>query len=518
MSTVKYSMRTAKRLLDFSKKHNLRCSSVVAATDKQSILFSEAKPFGEIPSLRILPILGTSWAFMPIIGRDKIDTVHLASRERHRLFGDIYREKFGSLNIVVTFKPDDIEAIFRNEGQYPNRGELESMKAYRNSRKQWYTSTGVMVLQGKEWWNLRSKVQKHLLKPKAVREYLNPLQDVAKDFVKKMKTDLDVNREVPKFLDELYKWSLESVSLFGLDTRLGCLDANLSPDSDGAKLIRSTATQLECMNQLEPTSGHFPFWKYFPTPTWNKYAKACDVFSEIAFKHINRALENLKKNADEDRELTLLQSMLVEKGLDISGTLVTIGDMMFGGIETTSHTVGFFLYALAQNPDKQELLYKEIKKFLPSEEHRLTSETLNEMRYIKACLKESQRLHPIVLGTGRCLDQDAVLSGYKVPAGTLTVGNMLEIGKDERYFHEAKLFLPERWLPRDKPIHPYAFLPFGFGIRSCLGRRLAELEIYCLITEILRNFKVEYHFEDIGVRSRLLFFPDKPLKFTFIER
>lgn len=61
---------------------------------------------------------------------------------------------------------------------------------------------------------------------------------------------------------------------------------------------------------------------------------------------------------------------------------------------------------------------------------------------------------------------------------------MLEIGKDERYFHEAKLFLPERWLPRDKPIHPYAFLPFGFGIRSCLGRRLAELEIYCLITEV----------------------------------
>lgn len=517
MNTTRTFIRTSKKFLNIRSQHNLRWSSVAATTDKQNIPLSEAKPFEEIPSLRVLPLVGTSWAFMPIIGRNKLNRLHLALRERRELLGDIYREKFGSLNIVIIFKPDDAETTFRNEGAFPSRGELESLKAYRSSRKQWYSSTGVMVLQGKEWWDLRSKVQKHLLKPKAIQEYLNPMQDVAKEFVEKMKRDINVNREVPNFLEELYKWALESVGLIGLDTRLGCLKSSLHPESDAAKIIKCSAIQFECMNHLEPTSGGLPFWKLFPTPTWRRFAKASDVFSEIVFRYINRALEELK-NADDSKDLTLLQSMLMEKDLDASGALVMITDMLFAGIDTTSHTIGFFLYALARNPDKQELLYEEIKNVFPTKDQRITNEKLNELKYLKACIKESQRLHPILGGVTRLIDRDIVLSGYRVPAGTTVFPNFYEIGQDEQYFPEAKSFIPERWLSRDKTIHPFSFLPFGFGTRSCVGRRLAEFEIYCLTTEILRNFKVEYHHEDIGIHTRLIFVPDKPLRFTFTER
>ncbi|KAK7068012.1 hypothetical protein SK128_023820 [Halocaridina rubra] len=56
--------------------------------------------------------------------------------------------------------------------------------------------------------------------------------------------------------------------------------------------------------------------------------------------------------------------------------------------------------------------------------------------------------------------------------------------KDENLFHRAKEFIPERW-SRDKPlgdIHPFAHLPFGFGPRMCLGRRIAEQELYTFLT------------------------------------
>lgn len=66
--------------------------------------------------------------------------------DRHRLLGDIYREKFGPLNIVMLFRPDDVETVFRNEGPYPSRGEIDSLKAYRNSRKKWYSTTGLLLL------------------------------------------------------------------------------------------------------------------------------------------------------------------------------------------------------------------------------------------------------------------------------------------------------------------------------------------------------------------------------------
>lgn len=84
---------------------------------------------------------------MPYIsGKYDISKQHLAAIDKRRRLGDIFREKFGSLNMVISFNPDDMQVIFKHEGQYPSRGEFSSLKAYRESRKQWYTTTGIMVL------------------------------------------------------------------------------------------------------------------------------------------------------------------------------------------------------------------------------------------------------------------------------------------------------------------------------------------------------------------------------------
>lgn len=60
------------------------------------------------------------------------------------------------------------------------------------------------------------------------------------------------------------------------------------------------------------------------------------------------------------------------------------------------------------------------------------------------------------------------------------------ISNSERYFKNAEQFMPERWLEKnEKHGHAFASLPFGFGKRMCLGRRLAELEIQAVITKVL---------------------------------
>ncbi|PRD27096.1 UNVERIFIED_CONTAM: Cyp12a4 [Trichonephila clavipes] len=184
----------------------------------------------------------------------------------------------------------------------------------------------------------------------------------------------------------------------------------------------------------------------------------------------------------------------------------------------TSHTVGFLLYHLAKNPEKQELLYQEINRMLPSKEMKITPTIHDELRYLKACVKESMRLKPVIGGAARTLANDVVLSGYKVPAGAMVFVAYEEIFLSQKNFKNADEFVPERWLNRQEKPNPFAFVPFGFGPRSCIGKRLALLEINSLAIEILRNFKVEYHYEDIGTYSKMVTTPDKPLRFKFIER
>ncbi|CAL1276899.1 unnamed protein product [Larinioides sclopetarius] len=508
-----------KCLWNIFTKSAMRNSSTVASEIDAHTEWMSAKPFSEIPSLPMLPFVGTAWHYMPIIGRYPLDRQHVGYSEKRKIFGDIHREKIGKLDIVITYNADDFRVIQRNEGKYPYRVEFDSVKAYRKSREHWFSTTGLMALQGEEWDSLRKKSQGHILKPGHVIRYIGLLREVVEEMVERMFEIRDGNNEIPDFKHELYKWTLESVCLVGLDTRLGCLERNLPEDSDGMKMINAVRNQFDCMIKLEAFSGRIQFWKVFPSPTWRKFVKYSDIYSEIAFKYINKAVSNLEFSEESSgRPLTLLQAMLKEKKLVVRDIMVVIADFLMAGIETTAHSAGFLLYHLARNPDKQELLYKEIMKLLPTKDHKITEKIYTELRYLNACFKEGLRLNPVVGGTARTLASDCVLSGYQVPAGTLATVPYQELFSHERYFEEPFKFIPERWLNKEKKTHPYAFMPFGFGVRSCIGRRLAEMEITLLVAEIIRKFKVEYHYEDIGVKTLLANAPDRPLRFTFIER
>jgi hypothetical protein len=70
---------------------------------------------------------------------------------------------------------------------------------------------------------------------------------------------------------------LAAIAFIALDTRLGCLDSNLEPDSEPQKMIDSVQTQFDCLHKME---AKFPVWKYLSTATWRRYVKASDVFVE----------------------------------------------------------------------------------------------------------------------------------------------------------------------------------------------------------------------------------------------
>ena len=68
-----------------------------------------------------------------------------------------------------------------------------------------------------------------------------------------------------------------AIVYIALDTRLGCLDANLAPDSEPQKMIDSVQEQFDSLYKLE---FGVPIWKYVSSPTWRKFVKAADVFAE----------------------------------------------------------------------------------------------------------------------------------------------------------------------------------------------------------------------------------------------
>ena len=88
----------------------------------------------------------------------------------------------------------------------------------------------------------------------------------------------------------------------------------------------------------------------------------------------------------------------------------------------------------------------------------------------------------------------------------------------EQFFKEPEKYIPQRWLREtgDK-INPYSFLPFGHGPRQCIGRRVAELEMYIYIIKLLQTFKLEHHGET-GMIFKVGIYPEKRMNFQIEER
>jgi len=135
-------------------------------------------------------------------------------------------------------------------------------------------------------------------------------------------------------------------------------------------------------------------------------------------------------------------------------------------------------------------------------------------------LKESLRMFPVSVGVGRVLPIDSVFSGFHVPAGTVVVTQNQVSCRLPQYCPDPDQFRPERWIkghPDFQGLDPYLSLPFGFGPRMCIGRRVAEQSLLILMIKLLQSFQIEWaaDYQEIDSVSYLINQPDKPIKLRF---
>jgi cytochrome P450 family 135 len=144
--------------------------------------------------------------------------------------------------------------------------------------------------------------------------------------------------------------------------------------------------------------------------------------------------------------------------------------LLVAGHDTTAAALAWCFELLVHHPSYLERLQDEI------------AGSNGDGKYLDAVVNETLRVRPVIDAALRKLARPMELGGYTLPAGTIVAASILGVQHSHAYEYPEE-FRPERFLER--PALPYTLIPFGGGMRRCLGASFAVMEIKTILQTVI---------------------------------
>ncbi|XP_067666927.1 1,25-dihydroxyvitamin D(3) 24-hydroxylase, mitochondrial-like [Haliotis asinina] len=500
-ATVVLTARQARLALVF-------CRGKATTVTSQSDMNEEAKPMSQIPGPKGLARISSTFQ-----SARNAAASHKWIQRRHEEFGPIFRESTGVIDLVFLSDADAVEQLLRQDGKYPERVQIDHWLDY---RKRHGIPTGLVMADGPHWHRLRRVIDKPMLKIRAVNSYAVEFNDVVAEFIARMHRVRRSDNSIPDLAEELFGWSVESIGRLLFEKKLGCLSDQR--DQETQAFIDSVHAVFESTREMI----FLPSWaaRIVMRNVWKRHEEAWGTIFRVANDIIGAKLRQIQEKGDDGSEVGFLASFVQENTLSIEDIYSNVSELLGAAIDTTSNTTQMTLHEIAKNPQVQGRILEEVNRVVPPDQQP-TAEHLKDMHYLKAVIKETLRMYPTAPVVLRILQQEATILGYTIPKGVSLAVHLYPLGRNPKYYDDPDEFRPERWLRDEgnKKIHAFAWLPFGFGPRMCVGRRVAELEMQLLISQLVRKFHIEpVSHKPMRMKTNLLLMPVDPVEIRLVDR
>ena len=196
---------------------------------------------------------------------------------------------------------------------------------------------------------------------------------------------------------------------------------------------------------------------------------------------VDRLIAAARQDPDLDSRDDVLAMMLVSRYDDgarmsrdeIADQLLTL---LAAGHETTATTLAWAMERLRRHPDVLGRLVAEVDE--------------GGSRFREATILEIQRTRPVIDRTARQVRAPSMnLGRWTLPRGQVVMVSIYLIHNNETLFPQAHRFDPDRFL--DKKPDTYEWIPFGGGVRRCIGAAFASTELNVVLRTLLRDFTLE---------------------------
>jgi len=388
-----------------------------------------------------------------------------------RDYGDIVCLRFFHLRTYLLFNPEDIEDVIVNSAHKFIKGRV--LRANR-----FLFGNGLLTSEGHFWLRQRRMMQPAFHRNR-IANYACTMTDCATQLMRSWHSgqQLDIH-------DAMMRLTLRVVgkTLFHADV-----------ERDAPEVGENLQVLLEFTMDFRRLLMT-PSW--LPTPRNLQAKRAVRNLTHI----IDRIIQQRRASGEDAGDLL---SLLIH-GQDEDGSRMTTQQLrdealtlFLAGHETTASTLSWTWMLLAQNPRVEQKLHAELDSVLAGRAP--TLDDLAQLPYTSQVITESMRLYPPAWAMARLAIEDHTLGDYPVPKGTGISAITYVVHRDPRWYNNPEQFVPERW-EGDllKRIPRFAYFPFGYGPRQCIGNSFALMEANLVLATLAQHF-------------RFTLFPDHPV-------
>jgi cytochrome P450 len=180
--------------------------------------------------------------------------------------------------------------------------------------------------------------------------------------------------------------------------------------------------------------------------------------------------------AERDDILSLLLQARHEDGRPMSDRELRdeLMTLLVAGHETTATGLSWAIELLARHPEALARLEDDL--------------AAGNDEYLDAVIKETLRLRPVIALVLRKLVEPMEIGGRLLPAGVTVAPSIYLVHRNPEIYPEPERFRPERFIER--PPGTYTWIPFGGGVRRCLGASFAEFEMAVVLRELVTRRRI----------------------------
>jgi cytochrome P450 len=422
-------------------------SAPTAAAESSNGRVAQPAPAAQTPRLppgpRAPAVLQTlAWALAP---------TWLMDGCRRRL-GEAFTLTFSpsGLKLVLISDPEAVKTVFTAPPELAPSGAGNSPVAPVMG------PSSVIVLTGPE--HMR---QRKLLLPPFHGERMREYEDVIVEATRRDMAQWPIGRPM-RLQERTRAITLEVIlrAVFGVEAeRMGALK-----EAIGGLLAPMNPLAIVMIALRRPTGER---------PT-GAIGRALDHLDTVIYEELSRRRAQLDL-AERTDILSLLMQARDEEGEpmtdgELRDELVTL---LLAGHETTATSVAWAVERLVRHPEKLTRLQEEIES--------------GGEAYMTAVVNETLRVRPVVPIVVRVLQEDLRVGDHLLPAGTRVVPSIYLTNRNPRVYEQATEFRPERYL--DGAPDTFSWIPFGGGIRRCIGASFAQLEMRLMLQTMLSELQ-----------------------------